>query len=41
MAVARLLRDSPELASLQKELASGGLDPYTAAERFLDNRLAG
>jgi LAO/AO transport system kinase len=40
MAAARLLRDSPELASLQKELASGGLDPYTAAERFLDNRLA-
>jgi len=39
MAAARLLRDSPELASIQKELGRGGLDPYTAAERFLNNRL--
>ena len=39
MAAARLLRDSPDLASVQNELGRGGLDPYTAAERFLNNRL--
>lgn len=39
LAAARLLRDSPELASIQKELGRGGLDPYTAAEKLLAGRL--
>jgi LAO/AO transport system kinase len=39
MAAARLLEDSPELASIQNELAYGALDPYTAADRFLNRRL--
>ena len=39
MAAARLLQDSPELASIQNELACGALDPHTAADRFLNRRL--
>jgi LAO/AO transport system kinase len=39
MAVARLLQDSPELACIQNELGCGALDPYTAADRFLNRRL--
>lgn len=39
MAADRLLRDSAELAAAQQELDRGVLDPYTAAERFLNRRL--
>ena len=39
MAATRLLQDSPELASIQKELGHGVLDPYTAAEKLLKRRL--
>ncbi len=39
MAATRLLQDSPELASIQKELGHGGIDPYTAAEKLLERRL--
>ncbi len=39
MATDLLLQDSAELAAAQQELSCGGLDPYTAAERFLKRRL--
>ncbi len=39
MATTQLLQDSPELASIQKELGHGGIDPYTAAEKLLKRRL--
>jgi LAO/AO transport system kinase len=38
MAARLLLQDSPELDCLQDELGRG-LDPYTAAERFINRRL--
>jgi len=34
-----LLQDSAELAAAQQEIAQGGLDPYSAAERFVTRRL--
>jgi LAO/AO transport system kinase len=39
MAADLLLRDSAELAAAEQELSRSGLDPYTAAERFLKRRL--
>ena len=39
MAAAVLLQDSPELSTLQNELAQRAIDPYTAAENFLKKRL--
>jgi LAO/AO transport system kinase len=39
MAATVLLKDSPELTSLQKDLTHRAIDPYTAAEKFLKKRL--
>jgi LAO/AO transport system kinase len=39
MAATVLLKDSPELTSLQKDLTHRAIDPYAAAEKFLKKRL--
>jgi LAO/AO transport system kinase len=38
MATTWLLRDSPELAALRQDLSRRAVDPYSAAEKFLERR---
>lgn len=38
MATTWLLRDSPELAALRQDLSRRTVDPYSAAEKFLERR---